>query len=58
MVLEQIANLSVVNSASGFKSPSLRQDFNKEYITPPSFALIVKWYNDGFVIRSLQFDSV
>ena len=23
-----------------------------------SFALIVKWYNAGFVIRSLQFDSV
>ena len=22
------------------------------------FALIVKWYNGGFVIRSLQFDSV
>ena len=26
--------------------------------TQTIFALIVKWYNDGFVIRSLQFDSV
>ena len=23
-----------------------------------SFALVVKWYNNGFVIRNLQFDSV
>jgi hypothetical protein len=28
MVLEQIANLSVVQTASGFKSPSLRQVYS------------------------------
>ena len=29
-----------------------------DIVVDDSTALIVKWYNNGFVIRSLQFDSV